>query len=232
MRAAIKVSLFLLAVATVTAGVATPARACSCAVPGTPEQEKEKAAAVFEGRVLEIGDGTVRQRAVRFEVLRAWKGVHPATTVAVETNGDSAACGVTVTPRSVMLVYAHAYAGGAPLEMSLCSRTSLRESAEDDIAALGPPLPVPEEGEDGPVATGGTIGGGAGGSAMPTSGAGGHGGGGETGTQTAAQPRGAPSGCEIGTGQAGVLESWAAAVVLLCLLRARLRPALLGRRRR
>lgn len=205
----------------VTFAGADRAEACSCMAPRTPAEEMDTSAAVFEGRVLGVADGTVLQRAVRFEVLRAWKGAQPGETVTVETNQDSAACGVTVS--NEMLVYARAHVEQGIWVMSLCSRTRPIAHAQEDIDALGPPLePVPT----------GNGGGGAGGEVpAPTPGM--TGSGGVSGTQPSATPPPGPGdGCMVGGRQPGAVATWTAALSLLWLLRRRARPALLKSRRR
>jgi hypothetical protein len=99
----------------------------------------QRARAVFEGRVLEVGaqaaDGTALERVrVRLRVVRAWKGV---TTESIElsTANNSAACGYEFTPGQSYLVYADEENGA--LAVSLCSRTQPMSEAGQDLEALG-----------------------------------------------------------------------------------------------
>lgn len=233
MGAGLRWTLLLASAFIVTAAAAGRTEACSCMPPGTAAEEKEKAGAVFEGRVLSIAEGTVRQRAVHFEVLRAWKGAQTGKTVTVETNGDSAACGVNVVVGSVMLVYAHAHVQEAILDMSLCSRTAPIEHAKEDIAALGPTLPANAGEPVEPVPTGGAGAGGGGAGGEPPAptpgtmgGVAGAGSGGMSGAQAPSTHRtGSDDGCAVGGNQPGTAGSWAAALALLWVLRPRIQPA-------
>ena len=77
--------------------------ACSCIAPGTPEEERERAVAVFSGRVENIqpqAGGVAGQVRVTLAVSDVWKGDAPATTV-VETTSDSASCGPRTFARAV-----------------------------------------------------------------------------------------------------------------------------------
>jgi hypothetical protein len=120
---------------------ASRARACSCSAPPAPMDALASATAVFEGYVLDVSvDSQGLRRTVRFQVLRAWKGVHADTIVQVVTGTQSSLCGVDVAAHTSVLVYA---AGSADaLTMALCSRT--RPSLQDmgDFTALGTPVEV------------------------------------------------------------------------------------------
>lgn len=118
--------------------------ACSCLPPGSPAQERDRAAAVFVGRVEQIdapanpGGEPVQ---VTFTTLGVWKGDVGASTV-VQTAFDSAACGVAFEQGQEYLVYALQNDSGA-LETSLCSRTQSTATATDALEALGPEQAAP-----------------------------------------------------------------------------------------
>jgi len=115
------------------------ARACSCATQ-TREQAFESAAAVFEGRVIEITrskarpDGGPPRVRVTLLVVRAWKGVQ-TERMTVLTAGDEAACGFGFREGESYLVYAQK--GGSLPGVSLCSRTRPMAEAGEDIDAMG-----------------------------------------------------------------------------------------------
>lgn len=115
--------------------------ACSCAAPESVQVELEKSSAVFSGKVLGILDkkkfnstqSSGDELAVLFEVDEAWKGINQ-TQVIVYTSRDSASCGFEFTSNEY-LVYANKYDG--ELRVSLCSRTTLLSSAQEDLNELG-----------------------------------------------------------------------------------------------
>lgn len=122
------------------------ARACSCALSGTPEQEREQSASVFAGRVSEIAgpnrDGvgsTGDSVRVTFEVSDVWKGP-PVSPITLETAASSASCGYEFQPDVEYLVYAREVDG--ELIGSLCSRTTPLERAGADMEALGEATPA------------------------------------------------------------------------------------------
>lgn len=132
--------VMLLGVAlTAAALLPRPARACTCS-PETPEAQLAAATAVFEGRVVsieregapEVGPARLR---VTFEVVQTWKAANVERLI-VTTASDEAACGVAFEQGRSYLVYAIAGSGGA-LAAGLCGGTTLRESADATVAALG-----------------------------------------------------------------------------------------------
>ena len=120
--------------------------ACTCAPPGPPQQELERADAVFSGKVESIQPAPRPeddpQWPSRLEVtlrLRAvWKGVPEGERVTVFTASQSAACGFGFEKGKKYLVYA--YDAGGELTATLCSRTSLLKRADEDLAGLGAPM--------------------------------------------------------------------------------------------
>ncbi len=164
-----------LALAIVAFAPMSTAFACRC-VRSTPADALARAAAVFEGRVLEVtpvrNDAPVELAApcvsgdcderpseptpeavttsvdVRFSVTRQWKGV-TTEEIRVRTARDSAACGFPFEVGEDYLVYASAEQGGA-LSTGLCDRTARVADASEDLTALGGPgdVPVDVRGEE------------------------------------------------------------------------------------
>jgi hypothetical protein len=139
--------------------------ACSCLPLGSASEERDRATAVFAGRVTSIespSDPSSSPPAlhVTFAVGDVWKGALAGTTV-VHTAPDSAACGVAFAPGQTYLVYASTDDTGA-LAVSLCSRTQPLAQASADVAALGgahgagdptpPPAVLPDTAGDSTVA--------------------------------------------------------------------------------
>lgn len=139
--------------------------ACSCAPPPGPAVARDRAAAVFAGRVSAIDQGQSADGAshyqVTIQVSTVWKGAVGRETV-VFTSSNSASCGYSFEVGKDYLVYAAKTGGETPraypdnaLSTGLCSRTSPLASAGDDLAALGTgamptdmPLPtLPNTGE-------------------------------------------------------------------------------------
>lgn len=136
---------------------AAPASACTCAPPGPPAQELERADAVFTGKVESIepaplpGDDPEWPSRLRvtLRLLGVWKGLPEGDTAVVLTASQSAACGVSFQEGKKFLVYAYATGGGTgggedddartELTATLCSRTALLKHAKDDLQALGTP---------------------------------------------------------------------------------------------
>lgn len=117
------------------------ARACSCLLPPAPPVALERADAVFEARV-ENSAADLSSRSglglVRFdlEVLRQWKGgLGPAAQLT--SPASSAACGRSLTVGKVYVIYASKQDDGQ-LTDTICSRTRLASTADEDLAVLGP----------------------------------------------------------------------------------------------
>src|ERR1043165_5497088 len=92
-----KYFLSILILTTALAAGETSAAACSCAPPRSPSIERERAAAVFSGRVLTVKEYKAPSNfaglaEVVFEVDKVWKGNH-SRTITVFTPNNSAACG-------------------------------------------------------------------------------------------------------------------------------------------
>lgn len=122
--------------------------ACSCIMPGTPQEEITRSDAVFSGKVTQLTptkaiDGTEAIK-VSFEVGQVWKGQIPQELL-VETSSSSASCGYSFESGKEYLVYA--YSNEGQLSVGLCSRTALLADAQQDVTALGQgtaPVAAPE----------------------------------------------------------------------------------------
>ncbi|KLH95829.1 hypothetical protein AA984_28610 [Brevibacillus formosus] len=126
-----------------------PASACSCARPPDPLTAKDRSAAVFTGKVLQVNERTDWLRwlpfwdkperggfDVIFEVQSTWKGVDQ-TQVQIVTSGLGGACGIPFQPGQEYLVYA-SYWELNELETNICTRTVMKSDAREDLLALGP----------------------------------------------------------------------------------------------
>ncbi|MDC3378688.1 hypothetical protein OAX78_00210 [Planctomycetota bacterium] len=108
--------------------------ACSCVPPPPVLQAKQDAAAVFEGRVIDVAVDEANWRTVAtLEVLAVWKGGVEIET-AVVTGMGGGDCGFGFVEGDVYVVYAHATAEGA-LSTNICTRSRPTERAE--TLALG-----------------------------------------------------------------------------------------------
>lgn len=132
------------------ASVARSLPACTCAPAGPPQQELERADAVFSGRVEAIGPAPMphddpkwpSRLEVTLRLLAVWKGIPDGERVTVYTASQSAACGFGFEKGKRYMVYA--YDAGGELTATLCSRTALLKQAEDDLADLGPSVRQPD----------------------------------------------------------------------------------------
>lgn len=138
------VSLLLLLSAFLVFLNAAPATsyACSCAAPGPVEEELERSAAVFIGKVKAVVDQKADSEiqssadpiAYIIKVDEIWKGIHE-TEVVVYSERHTASCGFTFEEGREYLIYASL--SDDKLHVSLCSRTTDLESADSDLAILG-----------------------------------------------------------------------------------------------
>jgi hypothetical protein len=117
----------------------SPAWSCKCALPPPPKQALAQSAAVFQAKVVKIEKGA-RQFEVTFEITRTWKGTQ-GKSVTVVTASSGAACGCGFKAGTSYLVYCHQSRKDGkptgPLRASLCSRTRLLASAQEDLKELG-----------------------------------------------------------------------------------------------
>jgi len=121
--------------------------ACSCVPELTVPEAYDMAEAVFAGRVLSIkkGGGVFYNISpnrpnyydVAFQVSKQWKGINE-DVVTVATARQGTACGFDFEKNREYLVYAR---GGDFFETefatTICSRTKLLASAEEDLKILG-----------------------------------------------------------------------------------------------
>lgn len=140
----------------------SPAKACSCIVPGLPSQEFSQANTVFTGRVIRIVDnyypifafldqaknklgmrshpfymGKFYGYSVFFTVDKSWKGSNERV-VEVHTGYGGGDCGYSFSVGSDYLVYAN-YAYGKPGNYwitGICSRTAESSNAAEDFTYL------------------------------------------------------------------------------------------------
>ena len=134
--------LFMVTLISVFSYSTSTSYACSCVPPGTPQEEMERSAAVFSGKVTKIVDenqnnftqSSADSLAVQIEVKDAWKGIDQKQVV-VYTARDSASCGFEFEVNQEYLIYASESEG--KLQTTICSRTTLLNMAAEDMDALG-----------------------------------------------------------------------------------------------
>lgn len=122
--------------------------ACSCVMPGSPQQELNESDAVFAGTVENVADGIAgtgvgptglsRGIYVTFDVSTTWKGPQHKTLV-IKTAAQGASCGYPFKEGNEYLVYANEEYGveNGKLTANLCSRTARLNEADTDLNALG-----------------------------------------------------------------------------------------------
>ncbi|WP_286185124.1 hypothetical protein [Bacillus sp. SD075] len=133
--------LFIITLSFFLTFLPTYSYACSCVLPGKPEEELEESTTVFSGKVMEIMDknknnlfqSSADPISVLLEVEETWKGMDKSEVV-VHTERSSASCGYEFSVNKDYIVYANEKDGG--LHVSLCSRTALLSEADEDLQAL------------------------------------------------------------------------------------------------
>lgn len=116
----------------------TPIHACSCVMPGIPQDELAKSTAVFVGKVISVTEkrpllviSSADPTTVEFAVSKVWKGpVGPTSSFSTARIG--AGYGFTFVEGKEYIVYSR---DGDTV--SLCSRTKLIAKAQEDLDALG-----------------------------------------------------------------------------------------------
>ena len=109
-------------------------RACSCTRQSVTEA-LEKAAVVFEGTTLASYEGWSRQQVLRVE--KVYKGRDRLGQLAgVTVLGKGSSCAMKLQHGQRYIVYGQAR--GHALTVSMCSRTKLISSAEEDLRMLEP----------------------------------------------------------------------------------------------
>lgn len=116
------------------------AAACSCAYMPPIEEQVARSDVIFAGEVLKVeqlrGSWTVQ---VLFEVSDIWKGTN-ASQVMIYTGSSGADCGYEFRVGQHYLVYAQEsqfYSSDEQLVTTICDRTRLLVTADEDLAALG-----------------------------------------------------------------------------------------------
>jgi hypothetical protein len=121
------------------------AYACSCVMPGTPEEEFKEFDAVFMGTVASISERPAPNHfseidkafypkvKIGINVGRSWKGV-ATDFVYVHTGYGGGDCGYQVTGFDTYLFYA--YGPIDDLSISICSRTAWYNGAQEDRSYL------------------------------------------------------------------------------------------------
>ena len=116
--------------------------ACSCAELSSVEEEFERSAAVFSGKVIEIKEKKSLKgyiyKSVLFEVTNTWKGVEQ-TQILITTGEGGGDCGFNFIEGNEYLVYANESTmyGAKSLVSIICSRTNKLSSSQNDLAVLG-----------------------------------------------------------------------------------------------
>ena len=115
--------------------------ACSCVVPGTPEEEFKEFDAVFMGTVTSISERPAPDHLSEIDkafypkvkigvnVGQSWKGV-TTDFVYVNTGFGGGDCGYPITGFETYLFYAHGPIDD--LNISICSRTAWYNEAQED----------------------------------------------------------------------------------------------------
>lgn len=124
--------------------------ACSCAYLPSVEEEFELSKAIFSGKVVDIkekqslkGDTT---KSVLFEVTNTWKGVEQSQVI-ITTGQGGGDCGYNFIKGEEYLVYANESImyGTKSLISTICNRTYVLSSSQEDLEILGEGQPPIEE---------------------------------------------------------------------------------------
>lgn len=124
--------------------------ACSCAYLPSVEEEFELSKAIFSGKVVDIkekqslkGDTT---KSVLFEVTNTWKGVEQSQVI-ITTGQGGGDCGYNFIKGEEYLVYANESImyGTKSLISTICNRTYVLSSSQEDLEILGEGQPQIEE---------------------------------------------------------------------------------------
>ena len=110
--------------------------ACSCVIPGSPQEELEKSDFVFQGKVISVikeGEMYKEKYKVTFNVSQGWKGDVPQE-FEIYTSDSSASCGYYFAEGEEYVVYARNVE--EKLQVDLCSRTNNIKGAKDDLEIL------------------------------------------------------------------------------------------------
>ncbi|MGF6352233.1 hypothetical protein ABIE27_000129 [Paenibacillus sp. 4624] len=121
------------------------AYACSCVESSVKEKLKTNAA-VFTGKVVEIGGGSIfsseRYKKYTLDVDTAWKGVDAKKmTILINDLGEES-CGTTLVKERSYLIFANQDDKDGKLYSSLCSGNLQIEQAGEAINMLGKGTPA------------------------------------------------------------------------------------------
>jgi hypothetical protein len=114
------------------------AHACSCAMPGSTQEEIDRTDVIFSGTVDDVRASGEMQFGVTMTVNEDWKGLEASEReeVSVYTATDSAACGYGFQEGEEYLVYGYRDQETGDVRVALCSATKLLAQADEDLAAL------------------------------------------------------------------------------------------------
>ncbi|WP_077212289.1 hypothetical protein [Bacillus dakarensis] len=122
--------------------------ACSCAELPSVEDEYERSEVIFSGKVIAIKEKqSLRGRttqSVLFEVMNTWKGVEQSQMI-ITTGQGGGDCGIDFIEGEEYLVYANDsnMYGAKSLVTTICDRTDVLSSLQEDLMVLGegqPPI--------------------------------------------------------------------------------------------
>ncbi|WP_369593192.1 hypothetical protein [Lysinibacillus pakistanensis] len=124
--------------------------ACSCADLPSVEEEFERSKAVFSGKVVDIKEKRSLKgyttKSVLFEVTNTWKGVEQSQII-ITTGQGGGDCGYNFIKGEEYLVYANESIiyEAKSLVSSMCNRTRVLSSSQEDLEILGEGQPPIEE---------------------------------------------------------------------------------------
>jgi len=125
-----------------------PVRACSCLQPPPPDEALRQADAVFAGEVTDFrkaepGNGETLSDLYEavFRVTAMWKGPDADRIKVLTADPSQLMCGYRFEPGVRYLVYAYETTEG--LDTSICTRTTVLDTADYDLSVLGEGTPPP-----------------------------------------------------------------------------------------
>ncbi|MGE7673325.1 hypothetical protein ACQKMV_07025 [Lysinibacillus sp. NPDC094403] len=124
--------------------------ACSCADLPSVEEEFERSKAVFSGKVVDIKEKLSLKgyttKSVLFEVTNTWKGVEQSQII-ITTGQGGGDCGYNFIKGEEYLVYANESImyEAKSLVSTMCDRTGVLSSSQEDLEVLGEGQPPIEE---------------------------------------------------------------------------------------
>lgn len=124
--------------------------ACSCAYLPSVEEEFELSKAIFSGKVVDIKEKQSLKgyttKSVLFEVTNTWKGVEQSQII-ITTGQGGGDCGNNFIKGEEYLVYANESImyGTKSLVSTICNRTYVLSSSQEDLEILGEGHPPFEE---------------------------------------------------------------------------------------